>query len=211
MTQLGLPEDDAVEALADVLAAGFLAPSGQLILVLYQPDGVFPQSLGAFPRRLGLHVGVLVGLVPVVWTVARGQHRPVGGIKHGLGPNQVQVLSGDAREDRAGVAALVEVVAPPQPDAGTGGQAVAIAGRATGNSREEVAGFGPSVRRRQSGSHQLHVSASASCSGTLASVLFHQTLSRRRSEVSPGRTRCPQAASLPYRPGNELKDTPKVN
>lgn len=166
MAQLRLPEDNVIEPLANVLAGMFLGSSGQLLLILHQPDGVSSQSLRAFPGRLRLPVVVLVGLVPVVGSVAGGQPCPVGGVEHGLGSNQIKILSLYGGEGWGSAAALVIVVGPPQVGTGTHGKSrlgVAIAGCHGGDGREEVADFWPSICCCQSGSNQLHVCLPSGC------------------------------------------------
>ena len=164
MAQLRLPEDNVVEPLANVLAGVFLGSSRHLLPILHQPDGVPPQPLCAVPRWLGLPVVVLVGLVPVVRCVAGAQRRPVGGVEHGLGSDQVKILS--LYRGGGWDSALVIVVGPPQVGTGIhgqGGLGVAIAGCHSRDSREEVAGLWPSVRGCQSGSNKLHVWLPSGC------------------------------------------------
>lgn len=70
IAQLGLPEADVRQPLAQVPGGPFLHLTCQLVLILHNPQGVAGQSAGPKPRGLCAPELQLVGAVPVAWGVA---------------------------------------------------------------------------------------------------------------------------------------------
>lgn len=93
----------------------------------------------------------MVGFVPVIGGVPGCQHSPVGGVENGVGSNKIKIIPLCVGGQWQSVAALVIAVGSPHIGTGTplqGWPSVAIAGCHSGDGREEVTGFWPSISRR---------------------------------------------------------------